>query len=105
MGGGSPKSEDRDSERLQSMCDPSKHKDETKWVRDRRGAHMREKRERGERASAVNTIMGVSACRAKKVISSASGMERGEVFYGPTDWLGSRDPMTHLLDWMTDAPY
>jgi hypothetical protein len=28
------------------------------------------------------------------VISSASGMERGEVFYGPTDWLGSRDPMT-----------
>jgi hypothetical protein len=21
-------------------------------------------------------------------------MERGEVFYGPTDWLGSRDPMT-----------
>jgi hypothetical protein len=29
------------------------------------------------------------------VISSASGMERGEVFYGPTDWLGSRDPMTH----------
>jgi hypothetical protein len=28
------------------------------------------------------------------MISSASGMERGEVFYGPTDWLGSRDPMT-----------
>jgi hypothetical protein len=28
------------------------------------------------------------------VISSASGMARGEVFYGPTDWLGSRDPMT-----------
>ena len=28
------------------------------------------------------------------LISSASGMERGEVFYGPTDWLGSRDPMT-----------
>jgi hypothetical protein len=30
------------------------------------------------------------------VISSASGMERGEVFYGPTDWLGSRDPMTPI---------
>jgi hypothetical protein len=30
------------------------------------------------------------------MISSASGTERGEVFYGPTDWLGSRDPMTHL---------
>jgi hypothetical protein len=29
------------------------------------------------------------------LISSASGMERGEVFYGPTDWLGSHDPMTH----------
>jgi hypothetical protein len=28
------------------------------------------------------------------VISSASGTARGEVFYGPTDWLGSRDPMT-----------
>jgi hypothetical protein len=28
------------------------------------------------------------------LISSASGMERGEVFYGPTDWLGSYDPMT-----------
>jgi hypothetical protein len=28
------------------------------------------------------------------VISSASGMERGEVFDGPTDWLGSCDPMT-----------
>jgi hypothetical protein len=30
------------------------------------------------------------------LISSASGTERGEVFYGPTDWLGSRDPMTHI---------
>ena len=30
------------------------------------------------------------------VISSASGTEGGEVFYGLTDWLGSRDPMTHL---------
>jgi hypothetical protein len=29
------------------------------------------------------------------VISSAFGMGRGEVFYGPTDWLGSCDPMTH----------
>ena len=28
------------------------------------------------------------------MISSASGTEGGEVFYGPTDWLGSRDPMT-----------
>jgi hypothetical protein len=28
------------------------------------------------------------------VISSASSTERGEVFDGPTDWLGSRDPMT-----------
>jgi hypothetical protein len=33
-------------------------------------------------------------CRGGGVISSASGMERGEVFYRPTDWLGSRDPMT-----------
>jgi hypothetical protein len=30
------------------------------------------------------------------VISSASGMARGEVFDGPTDWLGSRDPMTPI---------
>jgi hypothetical protein len=30
------------------------------------------------------------------VISSISSTERGEVFYGPTDWLGSRDPMTHV---------
>jgi hypothetical protein len=30
------------------------------------------------------------------LISSASGTARGEVFYGPTDWLGSRDPMTHI---------
>ena len=30
------------------------------------------------------------------VISSASGTERGEAFYGPTDWLGSQDPMTHI---------
>jgi hypothetical protein len=29
------------------------------------------------------------------VISSAFGMERGEVFYGPTDWLRSHDLMTH----------
>jgi hypothetical protein len=29
------------------------------------------------------------------VISSASGMERGEVFCGLMDWLGSCDPMTH----------
>jgi hypothetical protein len=28
------------------------------------------------------------------VISSASGMEEGEVFYGPTDWLRSCDPLT-----------
>jgi hypothetical protein len=32
-------------------------------------------------------------------------MERGKVFYRPTDWLGLRDPMTHLLDWMTDDSY
>jgi hypothetical protein len=44
------------------------------------------------------------------VISSASGTERGEVFYGPTDWLGSCDPMTHYdyapdssKDWMTET--
>jgi hypothetical protein len=28
------------------------------------------------------------------MISSTSGTEGGEVFYGLTDWLGSRDPMT-----------
>jgi hypothetical protein len=28
------------------------------------------------------------------VISSISSTEGGEVFYGPTDWLGSRDPLT-----------
>jgi hypothetical protein len=28
------------------------------------------------------------------VISSASGTEGGEVFYGLMDWLGSRDPLT-----------
>jgi hypothetical protein len=28
------------------------------------------------------------------LISSISSTERGEVFYGPMDWLGSRDPMT-----------
>ena len=39
------------------------------------------------------------------LISSISSTERGEVFYGPTDWLGSRDPMTPVrytrgsLDW------
>jgi hypothetical protein len=39
-------------------------------------------------------------------------MEEGEVFYGPTDWLGSCDPMTHYnytlthrLDWMTEDSY
>jgi hypothetical protein len=36
------------------------------------------------------------------VISSASGMERGEVFHGPMDWLGSRDPMTHY-DYAPDS--
>jgi hypothetical protein len=30
------------------------------------------------------------------LISSASGTERGEVFYRPMDWLGSHDPMTHI---------
>jgi hypothetical protein len=30
-----------------------------------------------------------------RLISSASGMERGKVFYRPMDWLGSCDPMTH----------
>jgi hypothetical protein len=29
-----------------------------------------------------------------RVISSASGLERGEVYYRPTDWPGSRDPLT-----------
>jgi hypothetical protein len=33
---------------------------------------------------------------------SASGMERGEVFYGPTDWLGSHDSMTHY-DYAPDS--
>ena len=31
---------------------------------------------------------------AAGVISSISSTERGEVFYRPTDWLGSRDPLT-----------
>jgi hypothetical protein len=35
------------------------------------------------------------------MISYASGMEGGEVFYGLTDWLGSRDPMTHY-DYASD---
>ena len=45
----------------------------------------------------------------EEVISSISSTERGEVFYGPTDWLGSRDPLTpvrytlaHCSDWMTE---
>jgi hypothetical protein len=33
-------------------------------------------------------------CACAILISSISSTERGEVFYGPTDWLGSRDPMT-----------
>ena len=41
-------------------------------------------------------------CNYAKLISSASGMERGEVFYGPTDKLGSRDPMTHY-DYAPDS--
>jgi hypothetical protein len=32
--------------------------------------------------------------RPVTVISSISSTERGEVFYGLTDWLGSRDPLT-----------
>jgi hypothetical protein len=36
------------------------------------------------------------------VISSASGTEGGEVFYRLTDWLGSRDPMTHY-DYAPDS--
>jgi hypothetical protein len=36
------------------------------------------------------------------VISSAFGMERGKVFYGPTDWLRSRDLMTHY-DYAPDS--
>jgi hypothetical protein len=46
------------------------------------------------------------------VISSISGTERGEVFYGPTDWLRSRDPLTpydtrvaHNSDWLTETAY
>jgi hypothetical protein len=30
------------------------------------------------------------------VIRSISSTERGEVFYRPTDWLGSCDPLTHI---------
>jgi hypothetical protein len=45
-----------------------------------------------------------------ELISSAFGTEEGKVFYRPTDWLGSCDPMTHYMimtpnsstDWMTD---
>jgi hypothetical protein len=40
--------------------------------------------------------LAVSATQPAILISSASGTERGEVFYGPTDWLGSRDPMTRI---------
>jgi hypothetical protein len=38
------------------------------------------------------------------VISSASSMEGGEVFYGPTDWLGSCNPMTHY-DYTPDSSF
>jgi hypothetical protein len=50
--------------------------------------------------SPVTTKDQISAWKrsfeGRVVISSASGMERGEVFYGLTDWLGSHDPMTHV---------
>jgi hypothetical protein len=36
------------------------------------------------------------------VISSAFGKERGEVFCGPTDWLGSCNPMTPY-DYASDS--
>jgi hypothetical protein len=40
--------------------------------------------------------------RWQSLISSASGTERGEEFYGPMDWLGSCDPMTHY-DYAPDS--
>jgi hypothetical protein len=55
---------------------------------------------KGERASRNYIPIQMStqphAAQVWALISSASGMERGEVFYRPTDWLGSHDPMTHI---------
>jgi hypothetical protein len=39
-------------------------------------------------------VLSVPPPNRQTMISSISSTERGEVFYGPTDWLGSRDPMT-----------
>jgi hypothetical protein len=48
----------------------------------------------GEVGDAEGFGLGIALELEGSVISSASGTERGEVFYGPTDWLGSHDPMT-----------
>jgi hypothetical protein len=52
--------------------------------------------------SAPKVQEGTFPHAGRQLISSASGMERGEVFYGLTDWLGSRDPMTHY-DYTPDS--
>ena len=64
----------------------------------------------GEVGDAEGFGLGIALELEGSVISSASGTERGEVFYGPTDWLGSRDPMTpydtrvaRRPDWLTET--
>jgi hypothetical protein len=42
----------------------------------------------------VRNLSLLSVPTGTELISSISSTERGEVFYGPTDWLGSCDPLT-----------
>jgi hypothetical protein len=44
----------------------------------------------------LGVVMLRVTLKTRRMISSTSGTARGEVFYGPTDWLGPRDPMTHI---------
>ena len=42
----------------------------------------------------ISTSRAFRNSSSSALISSAFGTEEGEVFYGLTDWLGSRDPLT-----------
>jgi hypothetical protein len=62
------------------------------------GSHNRQTQQRIATVTvavqSTSAATGDSIAKPRSLISSASGLERGEVFYGPTDWLGSRDPLT-----------
>jgi hypothetical protein len=91
---------DTSTDDIEEPQEPTRTQEVPKDIRDRTWTTLTFQESQKE-AMATQTLSSHTLSNSERLaqqlaqmISSISSMERGEVFYGPTDWLGSRDPLT-----------